>query len=118
MSDWRAWKGKVGLRLSIGVAVVALLLLQWSLWGDRGIVGWYLLDQKNQQMRAENDELMKRNASLVPKIEDLKTGVGVLEEKAREDLGMVKPGETFFRIIDAPDEKEKDPGKNQGESQQ
>jgi cell division protein FtsB len=47
-----------------------------------------------------NAELSKRNAEMFAEIDDLKQGLDAIEERARHELGMVKEGETFYRIID------------------
>lgn len=47
-----------------------------------------------------NKELSDRNAKMFAEIEDLKQGLDAIEERARNELGMVKEGETFYRIID------------------
>ncbi|WP_292363435.1 septum formation initiator family protein [Methylophaga sp. UBA1464] len=36
----------------------------------------------------------------------MKSGLDALEERARSELGMVKPEETFFHIIDIPDDEQ------------
>ena len=48
----------------IGVLLILFLMLQWSLWGERGIVSWYALERSNQRMQESNDQLHQRNESL------------------------------------------------------
>lgn len=96
----RALRGTVSRTLLIAVLAVVLLFLQWSLWGDRGMLRWFSLQSDSRAMRQTNEELRAKNEELKREIDDLKTGVGALEEQAREDLGMVKSGETFFKIIE------------------
>jgi hypothetical protein len=42
---------------------------------------------------------VKRNMVLKEEIEDLKSGLEAIEELARNDLGFIKPGETFYRVL-------------------
>jgi len=46
-----------------------------------------------------NKELFERNAKMFAEIGDLRQGLDAIEERARNELGMVKKGETFYRII-------------------
>ena len=91
---------------SWGARVLGLLLLvlfaslQFSLWGDDGLPRWYTLRESNERERLVNETLKEQNRALVREVRDVKTGVSALEEKAREDLGMVKRGETFVRVIE------------------
>ena len=48
-----------------------------------------------------NQQLVKRNQLLAADVNDLKTGMEAIEERARNELGMIRQGETFFRIIPA-----------------
>lgn len=93
--------------LIIATLAVLLMLLQSSLWGERGLWSLYSLEQSNQVLQGDNNTLQKRNDALARDIKDLKTGGGVLEEKAREDLGMVKRDESFFKIIEAASDEDK-----------
>ena len=90
----------IKLRL-IGVALfVVFLSLLVSLFGTRGVLELWTLNRSNAQEAISNEKLSERNQRLMNEIADLKRGGSVLEELAREDLGMIKPGETFFKIIE------------------
>ena len=87
------------------VALVAMLaLLQFRLWtgqgGHRSVAT--LQSQVHQQTR-ENAGLEQRNAALAAEVEDLKSGEAAVEERARGELGMIKPGETFYRVVENDD---------------
>ena len=55
-----------------------------------------------ERQQKENLRLSERNEVLSAEVQDLKSGLDALEEKARSEMGMVKPGETFFQIIEEP----------------
>ena len=46
--------------------------------------------------------MQARNQEMYAEIDDLHRGVEAIEERARNELGMIKPGETFFRIVPTP----------------
>lgn len=86
--------------------VVILVLLQYRLWlSHDGLPSLLRLHQAVEKQRIDNAELKERNQVLAAEVQDLKSGLDALEERARSELGMVKPGETFFQIIDKPDEQ-------------
>jgi cell division protein FtsB len=58
------------------------------------------LQKELAEQRAINERLEARNRALQAEVEDLKKGLAAIEELAREDLGMIKEGETFFRILE------------------
>lgn len=83
-----------------------LVLLQYRLWlSHDGLPSLLRLHQAVEKQRLDNTELKERNQVLTAEVQDLKSGLDALEERARSELGMVKPGETFFQIIDKPDEQ-------------
>jgi cell division protein FtsB len=85
---------------------VILVLLQYRLWlSHDGLPSLLRLHQAVEKQRLDNTELKERNQVLAAEVQDLKSGLDALEERARSELGMVKPGETFFQIIDKPDEQ-------------
>lgn len=90
------------MKLILGALLVALLLLQYRLWvSDEGMrEAWHLADAVEEQ-RAENAVLAERNAQIRAEVADLKHGLTALEERARNDLGMVAANETFYQVVDA-----------------
>ncbi|MFT3807615.1 cell division protein FtsB [Arenimonas sp.] len=83
------------------VLLVLLLALQAKLWwGDGGWTQARELQQKVGQQKAENARLQQRNDALSAEVEDLKSGESAIEDRARSELGMVKPGETFYRVVE------------------
>jgi cell division protein FtsB len=50
--------------------------------------------------RQENARLQHRNDALSAEVEDLKSGEAAIEDRARSELGMIKPGETFYRVVE------------------
>jgi cell division protein FtsB len=80
------------------------MLLQYRLWFGKNSVPDYLaLESEVQRQIVDNDKLKQRNKLLYADTDDLKSGVEAIEERARNELGMIKEGETFFRLI--PSEK-------------
>jgi len=83
--------------------VLALLLawLQYKLWlGNGGHGDVAALRAQVGAQEAENLRLQQRNEALAAEVQNLKSGEAAVEERARSELGMVKPGETFYRVID------------------
>jgi cell division protein FtsB len=77
-----------------------ILLIQYPLWAGRG--GWYNVFQLTSEYEAQkeiNYELKKENDALRAEVNDLKKGTDAIEERAREELGMIKKGETYFQVI-------------------
>lgn len=57
------------------------------------------LERELAEQREENERLLSRNRALQAEVEDLKEGIEAIEERAREDLGMIREGETFFQVV-------------------
>jgi len=86
------------------VVIVLLLLLvylQYRLWfGDGSLQEVWQLHREVEAQREENLQLRERNDALDAEVLDLQQGLDAIEERAREDLGMVKQGETFYQIVE------------------
>ncbi|MFB0981406.1 MAG: cell division protein FtsB [Alteromonadaceae bacterium] len=80
--------------------LIFIMLLQYRLWFGKNSVPDYLaLESEVQRQISDNDKLKRRNKLLYADTDDLKSGVEAIEERARNELGMIKEGETFFRLI-------------------
>ncbi|MCX4187808.1 cell division protein FtsB [Methylophaga sp. OBS4] len=85
---------------------VLLILLQYRLWFSHdGLPSLLRLHHAVEKQRVDNAILEERNQVLTAEVQDLKSGLDALEERARSELGMVKPGETFFHVIEDSDEQ-------------
>lgn len=60
---------------------------------------WALEEVKESKIQDTN-ELQERNQALAAEVVDLKEGLDAIEERARDEMGMIKTDETFFQIID------------------
>ena len=90
-----------GLRIVLLLLVALLAWLQWRLWFGNG--GQREVEALRAQVAAqahENQGLKQRNDALAAEVRDLKSGEAAIEERARSELGMIKPGETFYRVVD------------------
>lgn len=86
--------------LQLGL-VCLLVVLQYRLWlGDNGWRDLHRLDAEIAAQQAEIDRQQRRNAVLEARVEDLKSGLDAVEELARNNLGLIRPGETFYVISD------------------
>ena len=94
--------------LGVLLLVLAVLLgwLQYRLWfGKGGQREVDALQRQVAQQAYDNGGLRQRNDVLAAEVKDLKSGEAAIEERARSELGMIKPGETFYRVVDeAPTE--------------
>ncbi len=92
------------MRWLIWLLVVLLVLLQYRLWvGDGSLADVWGLYQQVETQKAENHELRERNQALEAEVQDLKQGLDAIEERAREELGMIRDDETFYQIIEEPE---------------
>lgn len=82
------------------VLLTLLCLLQYRLWfGKHSILDYWQMKQEVEIQREQNANLTQRNNLLKADIEDLKIGLEAIEERARNELGLIKDGETFYRIL-------------------
>ncbi|MDF0534544.1 cell division protein FtsB [Shewanella yunxiaonensis] len=75
-------------------------LMQYRLWwGENSLTEYYHLDHQIAEQQQNNDELDARNQALKEEISDLRSGKEAIEERARNELGLIKKGETFYRVV-------------------
>jgi cell division protein FtsB len=83
------------------VLLLILVGLQYRLWIGAG--SWAdvaALDRKIEQQNDRNERLQARNQLLEGEVISLKSGLDAIEERARNDLGMIKRDETFYLVVD------------------
>jgi|SRR5690349_10119381 len=91
-----------GLRILLVLLLVLLAWLQYRLWfGSGGQREVAALETRVQAQARDNAGLQQRNDALAAEVEDLKSGEAAVEERARNELGMIKPGETFYRVVES-----------------
>lgn len=99
------------------ILLLALVALQVKLWvGEGGMRDVKVIEQGVAVQREENAELRARNEALAAEVEELKHGDEAVEERARSEMGLIRDGETFYRVIDDP-KPPADVGTNAGHEQ-
>ena len=86
----------MGKRVVSAILVALLLILHAQLWFGRGSVrSVEQMQQKLDAQKAANARAQQANERLASEVRDLKEGLEMVEEKARGELGMVKPNEIY-----------------------
>ena len=86
-------------RVVPAVLIVLLVVVHAQMWVGRGSVpNVAALERKLEAQRQANLKAKLVNDQLASEVEDLKAGLGMVEEKARLELGMVKPNEIFVQV--------------------
>lgn len=89
------------LRLVALTLLALLLALGVKLWaGDWGLREIARLQEQIAMQKAENAKLKQRNDALAADVEDLRNGKDAIEERARTELGLIKPDEVFYQVVD------------------
>lgn len=89
----------MGNRLVPALLITLLVIVQAQLWFGRGSLRNVAeLERQLQQEKQANEEARRVNEQLSAEVNDLKEGLNMVEERARHELGMVKPNEIFVQI--------------------
>jgi cell division protein FtsB len=92
------------MRWVIAALAMLVLVLQYRIWisadGAREVMR---LDRAVAAQRAENLRLAARNDQLLAEVRDLKQGFAAIEERARSELGLVAPNETYYQVVPPED---------------
>lgn len=89
----------MGKRLVPLLLVALLVLVHAQLWFGRGSLGKVSgLRRDLEAQKAANVQAQQANERLASEVRDLKEGQEMIEERARAELGMVKPNEIFVQI--------------------
>ena len=84
--------------------LLLLGVLQYRLWFAEGsLAEQHRLELQAEEQKRVNSELQARNAVLEREVLELQTGKKGVERRAREELGLVREGETFYQIVETPE---------------
>src|SRR5262245_13030605 len=90
------------------ILLCVLVLLQVRLWAGAGSMADIArLEDAIAEQDEANAALQARNSALMDEVSDLRNGLDSIEERARNELGLIREGETFYLIV------EKDPNEGQ-----
>jgi len=93
------------MRILTVILVVLFVLLQFKLWlGEGGFTEVARLERRVETQQQTNDELLQRNSRLQAEVEDLRERLDAVEERARNELGLIKPAEEFYQVVPPPTE--------------
>ena len=98
------------MRWLVTILVLLLVGLQYRLWlGEGSLAQKTGLERQVAEQAARIEVLAERNRVLAEEVAGLKSGLDAIEERARNDLGMVKQDETFFLVVDSNVPERRDP---------
>ncbi len=90
------------MRLLVVVLLALISALQYRLWyGSHSVQQYFKHQEELTAYTQSNDELAKRNKVLQADVADLQQGLDSIEERARNELGLIKQDEIFFRLVPA-----------------
>jgi cell division protein FtsB len=79
--------------------ITLLIVLHAQLWTGRGSVSQVAsMKQALVELERSNQAARLRNDQVANEVRDLREGLGMIEELARQDLGMVRPNEIFVQV--------------------
>ena len=86
------------MRLPTAILLLLLAVVQAQLWlGDGGLPQVRRLQAQLDAQKQQNAAQKQANERLVAEVQDLRQGLEMVEERARADLGMVKPDEILVQ---------------------
>lgn len=89
------------IRIYAIVVTVLVVLLQYQLWSkDGSLAELRKYQQRIESMQLEIQAKKERNDAFYAEIDDLRRGQDAMEERARYELGMILPNETFFQVLE------------------
>lgn len=85
------------------VLIALLLYFQFNLWfGSSNVLSVVKLRNELTVKEIQLEELLERNNQVIAEVDSLKSGTSVIEDLARNELGMIKSNEIFYQIIEVP----------------
>jgi len=93
------------MKVKVVVGLLVLLILGFTVFGEHGLMNLVRVRRQAEVMQAEVQRVREENARIADEIRRLQTDRAYIERLAREELGMVKPGELVFQFADTQEQK-------------
>ena len=88
-------------KVFMALSLLLIFHLQYRLWfGDGSIKQIMQYQERLDDLQLQGKQKLERNQALYAEVLDLRKGQEAIEERARQDLGMIKENETFFQVIE------------------
>lgn len=102
IADWPSSSARQScLRWLLLVLLLILGVLQYRLWFAQGsLAEQSRLEKQVEEQTAINRELRARNAVLEREVLELQNGLEGIEQRAREELGLIREGEVYYQFVD------------------
>ncbi len=88
----------MGKRMYLIPAAAILFIMFFTIFGERGLLRIYRLNQEKQDINRRLEEMKVENEKLKREIEALRTDRRYLESIARRDFGLVRPNEVIYQF--------------------
>ncbi len=89
------------MKILITIIFLLIIHLQYRIWvGDGSFAQINAYQQRLDDLKKQVEEKRQRNEALYAEVLDLRKGQEAIEERAREELGMIKEDETFFHVLE------------------
>jgi len=89
----------MGSRVVPALLIALLVIVHAQLWIGRGsLPSVHDMQSRLSEQTVKNAQAQADNERLAAEVKDLREGLEMVEEKARQELGMVKPNEIFVQI--------------------
>ncbi|HEY8036931.1 MAG TPA: septum formation initiator family protein [Methylobacter sp.] len=89
------------MKIFIAIIILLIIHLQYRIWvGDGSVAQIDAYQQRLDDLKKQVEEKRQRNEALYAEVLDLRKGQEAIEERARDELGMIKEDETFFHVLE------------------
>jgi len=89
------------MKIIIAIIILLIVHLQYRIWlGDGSVAEIEAYQQRLDVLQKQVEEKRQRNKALYAEVLDLRKGQEAIEERARDELGMIKEDETFFHVLE------------------
>lgn len=91
----------MSVKLLLATGIVMAILLAYTLAvGKGGLLDIWNMKRDISAQQEQNERLKQRNRELAGEIINLQKGTEAIEERARSDMGLIRPDEVFVQIIE------------------